>query len=87
VVIEPRFFLRQGTKYVYRRLGRKVEARLWELVNVTERILEERLSAPDLCCATAQVLFFLTSAARRQRFGPKKQRSARVLARVLKDFL
>ena len=40
---------------------------------------------PLLCNGTGP--FFPTSAARKQRFGPKKQRSARVLARVLKDFL
>jgi hypothetical protein len=42
-------------------------------------------SRPLLCNGTGPL--FSTSAAGRQRFGAKKQRSARVLTRVLEDFL
>jgi hypothetical protein len=42
-------------------------------------------SRPLLCNGTGP--FFPTSAAGRQRLGAKKQRSARVLARVLEYFL
>jgi hypothetical protein len=58
---------------------------LFERQTSAEQRQRSNRSRPLLCNGTGP--FFLTSAAGRQRLGAKKQRSARVLARVLKDFL